>query len=140
MIVADTNLIVYLHLPGPYGDLAEKVRRTDPCWVSPGLWRSEFRNVLVGCLRNGHLELAAALTAISQAESHVDSAACQVPSRTVLELALTSGCTAYDCEFVAVAQALNVPLVTSDQKILRSFPETALSMEHFLSRASGNNP
>jgi predicted nucleic acid-binding protein len=40
---------------------------------------------------------------------------------------------AYDCEFVALAQYLNVPLVTADKKILREFPEVATSLDSLVS-------
>lgn len=36
-----------------------------------------------------------------------------------------SDCTAYDCEFVALAMQLGTKLVTADKKLLRSFPEHA---------------
>lgn len=49
----------------------------------------------------------------------------------VIELAAESGCTAYDCEFVSLAERLNVPLVTSDKKMFAAFPEIAISMEAF---------
>lgn len=139
MIVADTNLVVYLHLPGPHSDLAERVRQADPCWVAPELWRSELRNVLVTCMRRGGLSLEEALGLAVRAEECVATAPIGTSSRRVLELAARSGCTAYDCEFVAMAEALGVPLVTCDQGILRSFPETALKMEHFLGRSTGSN-
>jgi predicted nucleic acid-binding protein len=52
-------------------------------------------------------------------------------SEQVLKLVATSRCSAYECEFVAIAQELNVPLITSDRKILTEFPNTALSMQDF---------
>lgn len=52
-------------------------------------------------------------------------------SQDVLRLAESSGCTAYDCEFVAVAQQFGVPLVTLDQKVLKAFPATAISLVQF---------
>jgi predicted nucleic acid-binding protein len=45
-----------------------------------------------------------------------------VDSRAVLRLAMQSKCSAYDCEYVAVAEAAGVPLVTNDRQILREFP------------------
>ena len=50
----------------------------------------------------------------------------------VLSLSHSSGCSAYDCEFVNLAKDLDVPLVTQDKKILHNFPETAISMSQFL--------
>jgi len=52
----------------------------------------------------------------------------------VLELAVRSRCTAYDCEFVALAKQLGVPLVTSDRQVLAAFPETAVSPDAFASQ------
>jgi predicted nucleic acid-binding protein len=58
------------------------------------------------------------------------------PAR-VLELAAESGCSAYDCVFVALAEELGVRLVTVDQQILRQFPAIASSPESFLASRSG---
>ena len=49
----------------------------------------------------------------------------------VLALATESGCGAYDCEFVAVAQDLGLPLVTADVELLAKFKPTAVSMRAF---------
>ena len=54
-----------------------------------------------------------------------------VLSTHVLTLAARSGCSAYDCEFVALAQDLEVPLVTSDRQILKAFPTMAVSPSVF---------
>ncbi|MCQ8105431.1 hypothetical protein NP590_15045 [Methylomonas sp. SURF-2] len=59
-----------------------------------------------------------------------------LPSVAVMNLVASSTCSAYDCEFVALARQLSVKLVTQDKKLLREFPETALSLDEFLFRAS----
>lgn len=61
MIVVDTNVIAYLMLPGDSTPQARGALRKDGDWSSPLLWRSEFRNILVRYLRQGHLQLADAL-------------------------------------------------------------------------------
>jgi predicted nucleic acid-binding protein len=48
----------------------------------------------------------------------------------VLQLVSTSRCSAYDCEFVAVAEQLAVPLVTEDLTILAAFHLLAQSLHH----------
>jgi hypothetical protein len=50
----------------------------------------------------------------------------------VVMLALRSGCSAYNCEYVALAQGLGVPLVTFDREVLRAFPDLAIAPEAFL--------
>lgn len=131
MIVADSNLIAYLMISGKQTPLARAVLRRDPKWTAPLLWRSEFRNVLALYLRQQHLSLADALQYMREAETLLAGGEYPVDSAPVLRLAEHSGCNAYDCEFVHLAEELGAPLVTSDGKVLRALPRTALSMEDF---------
>ncbi|MEZ5436228.1 MAG: hypothetical protein R3E67_06805 [Pseudomonadales bacterium] len=56
-----------------------------------------------------------------------------VPSLDVLRLIETSECSAYDCEFVALAKRNNTMLVTEDKKILKQFPKIAMSLAEAIS-------
>lgn len=56
----------------------------------------------------------------------------EVTSNQVLELVNASSCSAYDCEFVALARDLKVSLVTVDRQILTDFPDTAISLDAFV--------
>lgn len=55
----------------------------------------------------------------------------EVSSLAILKLASESKCSAYDCEFIAVAMELKVPLITVDKQLLREFPGTAVSLNSF---------
>ncbi|HEV2132527.1 MAG TPA: type II toxin-antitoxin system VapC family toxin [Longimicrobiaceae bacterium] len=131
MIVADSNLISCLMIPGQQTVDAQAVLRKDPLWAAPLLWRSEFRNVLALYLRQKHLTLADALHFAEAAEALLRGREYQVESAPVLRLAEQSGRSAYDCEFVHLAEELQVPLVTSDRKVLGAFPNRAISMQDF---------
>ena len=52
--------------------------------------------------------------------------------RAVLDLAAASSCSAYDCEFVALAQDLGVRLVTVDKQVLKEFPTVAIALGEFV--------
>ena len=52
----------------------------------------------------------------------------EVDSMRVLDFVSQSDCSAYDCEFIALAAAMNIPLVTEDQRILIGFPDIAVPM------------
>jgi predicted nucleic acid-binding protein len=131
VIVVDTNVIAYLWIPGTHTKLAERALQKDPAWVAPLLWRSELRSVLAGSLRRGFLGLPVALQIAAEAESQMGAHEYSVPSTEVLRRASASACSAYDCEFVVLAEELAVPLVTTDRQILAAFPKTAVSLAKF---------
>ena len=131
MIVADTNLIVYLFITGDQTILAQQVLAKDPHWIVPPLWRSEFRNVLASYIRRG-MTLSRAKGLMSDALQTLEKREILPPYEKVLDLIKESDCTAYDCEFVALARELSIPLVTADKQLLRQFPAWAVSLEEFV--------
>ena len=132
MIVADTNLLVYFYLRSEYSELADKAFLKDPNWIAPSLWRSEFLNVLTACLRKGVINFEVAIEIMGEAELLMEGGEYSVSSLDILKLAAQSRCSAYDCEFVALARELNIPLVTTDKQILSDFPETAVRLDEFV--------
>ncbi|MBI4513703.1 MAG: type II toxin-antitoxin system VapC family toxin [Gemmatimonadetes bacterium] len=131
MIVVDTNAIVYLLLGGPRTAQARAAFGKDSAWLAPLLWRSEFRSVLALYLHRGQLDLGDALRAMHLAEDFMEGGEYAVTSADVLSLVVSSRCSAYDCEFVALARELGVSLVTSDAQVLADFPDTAVSLDRF---------
>lgn len=128
MIVVDTNVLAYLFLPGDFTAQAEALLERDPDWVAPVLWKSEFRNILAGYLRRRTLSYEQVCDFQAEAESLLYGREYEVDSRKVLELVRDSDCSAYDCEFVALAMNLGATLVTMDGKLLRAFPAQAVSL------------
>lgn len=128
MIVVDTNVVAYLYLPGDLTARAEALLESDSDWVAPLLWRSEFRNILAGYMRRKTITFEIARELQSEAESLLAGAEHEVDSRLVLELLRDSDCSAYDCEFVALAMSLGTKLVTADKKLLKAFPAHAVAL------------
>lgn len=122
MIVVDTNVLAYLYLPGERTADAEALLKQNPDWAAPVLWRSEFRNILAGYTRRKTLTFEQACSLQSEAEGLLFGAEFEVDSRAVLELVRDSDCSAYDCEFIALAIKLDTKLVTADKKVLSAFP------------------
>lgn len=134
MIVVDTNVIAYLWLPCPETASAQRALELDGEWCAPLLWRSEFRNVLAGVARSGAISLEAARRTADDAEAQMRGREFAVETAAVLAAAATSNCSAYDCEFVVLARALDVPLITADRQVLRAFPGVAQSLARFVGR------
>jgi predicted nucleic acid-binding protein len=127
VIVVDANLIIGVVLQTQ--PRLEAVMARDRSWVAPPLWRSEFCNALAGYIRREELPLDGAIAAFDEAESIVRVV--EPDAAEVLRLVTTSPCTAYDLEYVAIAHALGVPLVTLDRQVLASFPDIALTPTNF---------
>ena len=132
MIVVDTNIICYRWIPSSYSHDAERALAKDADWIAPLLWRSEFRNALAGAIRQNLITLAVATDIADKAEWHFVNHEFAVSSRAVLDLIANSACSAYDCEFVALAHANGVRLLTVDRRVLREFPEVAISLDKFV--------
>jgi len=135
MIVVDANIIGYLHLTSPHSELAEQALKQDPHWVAPLLWRSELRNVLALYMRQGLLYLDQALAIMDGAMDLMRDGEYEVASHSVLRLAHQSNRSAYDCEFVALAEDLHIRLVTADARLRTAFPERTVSPEAFCAQS-----
>jgi predicted nucleic acid-binding protein len=135
MIVSDTNLLVYLFVEGEYTEVAEEVLRKDSDWIVPNLWKHEFLSAVATLINNDEIEKNDAISILDEAESHFEDQVFPVSSRQVIELCENSGLSSYDCEFVALAMVMEIPLVTSDQEILQEYPGIANSPQDYLKQA-----
>jgi len=125
VIVVDTNVVAYLYLPSDFTESAEALLEQDSDWAAPLLWRSELRNILAGYMRRKTITFEQAQSIQAEAESLLAGNEHEVDSRHVLELVRDSDCSAYDCEFAALAIRLGVRLMTADSRLLRAFPKVA---------------
>jgi predicted nucleic acid-binding protein len=117
VIVADTNLISYLLVQGERTKAARRVWQRDPDWRAPPLWRSEFLNVLSTSVRADVLTESDADRAWTAATRLLTGREIQPSGRAVLRSALRDRLSAYDSQFVVVAEDLGVQLVTGDRGI-----------------------
>jgi predicted nucleic acid-binding protein len=111
MLVADTNVLIELYMPGPNANAVQEWWTADFAWRVPSLWLFEFRHVQLKYLRAGLLDLPQTVP---------------IAHRDALQLAHRHGCSSYDADFVVLAQRLNCPLLTFDRKLLQLFPDVAL--------------
>jgi predicted nucleic acid-binding protein len=122
VIVVDVNVLAYLLIPGKFTKASEQLLEEDPVWVVPRLWRSEFRNILGNYLRASQMDLADAAVIFQRAEELVGAEEYEVETAVVLRLCKESKCSAYDCEYIALAEFLDLKLVTRDGKLAKAFP------------------
>jgi hypothetical protein len=85
-------------------------------------------------LRRGDLDRAAVDRCLSVAEAQLNGYEYLIPSDLVMKKVALSTCSAYDCEYVALADDLGTMLVTSDRQILAAFPSLTTSLKGFAGR------
>ncbi len=132
MIVVDTNLIAYLFLTSERSTQAELAFQKDAQWAAPLLWRSEFCNVLVAYIRKKYLSEEDAFRIMEEAIRLMRGQEYEGSSHQVLNLAVSSTCSAYDCEFVVLAKDLGVLLLTVDKQILDQHPDVAIALDDYI--------
>jgi predicted nucleic acid-binding protein len=131
MIVADTNVVVYLMIEGEKTATAQRTFRQDPSWFVPFLWRHEFLNVLVTYVRHGGIEIDEAIDIWHKSTLLFSPGEREVNMPQALRLASQHNISAYDAQYVALAMEMSVPYVTEDQQLLQAFPGIAVSMQEF---------
>ena len=132
MIVVDTNIIAYALIKGEYSESARKVREMDPQWRVPFLWRYEFLNILTMYVQRSGLSEKQALDIWERAVKIFSVCEHSVPLGLSLKIACEYKITAYDAQFILLAQSLNILLVTQDKALLKIFPESAVAIEDFI--------
>ncbi len=132
MIVAGSNLVAYLLIPGDRNQVSEEVLRRDSHWVVPLLWRSEFRNILTLYMRHEGMVVEQAKITMSKAERLLRDREYAVKSEAVLDFVQKTTLSAYDAEFVVLAEHFDTKVVTTDSKLLKAVSDRAVSPEGFL--------
>lgn len=84
--------------------------------------------MLATYVRSSLLELADAAALYQRAALLVGAEEYEVETSDVLRLSKASGCSAYGCEYVALAEFLDLKLATADARLLKAFPQRAVRL------------
>ena len=126
MIVVDTNVISYLLIRGDRSEAVDRLLDADGEWIAPRLWIDEFLNVLATYERNGLLTADQTTPILSDALSLMEDSSYEIPPERVLSVARRTTCSAYDSQYIALAEDLGLKLYTCDRKVLKSCPGLAV--------------
>jgi predicted nucleic acid-binding protein len=132
VIVADTNLLVYLLIPGPYTQIAERIRAKEKLWVAPLLLPYELLNVLAKYVHRGDISRDEATRVFRRGISMVELSVIKSEPVAILQMSEQSGCSTYDLEFVWLAIELGIQLITADKQVLASYPNTTSALDQFV--------
>lgn len=125
MIVVDTNIIAYLLIEGEFTGVVQKLRNDQSEWIAPRLWLDEFINVLATAERMSLISELADATLTLACEA-MEGRSYDIPAQRILSVARRTGCSAYDSQYVCLAEDLGVSLYTYDREILNKCPDIAI--------------
>ncbi len=126
MIVVDANVISYLLIRGERSEAMDRLQKLDPNWIAPKLWLDEFLNVLCTYERTGGLTREQSVELLEDAVALMDGASYDLPPERVLTVARQTNCSAYDSQYIALAQDLGLKLYTCDKRVISKCPGIAL--------------
>jgi predicted nucleic acid-binding protein len=126
MIVVDANVISYLLIRGERSEAMDRLQKLDPDWIAPKLWLDEFLNVLCTYERTGGLTREQSVELLEDAVALMDGASYDLPPERVLTVARQTNCSAYDSQYIALAQDLGLKLYTCDKRVISKCPSIAL--------------
>lgn len=131
MIVVDVNIVAYFLIEGEKTTSARDLLRREPDWRLPALWRHEYLNVLATFARNGGATTAEMLSLWRRGVEWLGPREQSVDMESVLVLAVENRISAYDAQYIALAQKLRTICVTEDQRLLKTFPALTRTMQAF---------
>lgn len=131
MIVVDVNIIAYFLIEGEKTASARDLLHREPDWRLPALWRHEYLNVLATFARSGGATAAEALSLWRRGVEWLGPLEQSVNMESALILAAGNRISAYDAQYIALAQQLQTLCVTEDQRLLKAFPALTRTMQAF---------
>ena len=129
MIVVDVNVVAYFFIDGERTAAARMLRSRDPDWRVPTLWRHEFLNILATWSRQGGAAMTDALELWRRTVQLMGPCEQLVNMETALALAFEHNISAYDSQYIALAQQLQTVCVTEDTRLLKKFPKLTRTMQ-----------
>jgi predicted nucleic acid-binding protein len=131
MIVVDANIIIYWAMDAPESDLVERLREHDPDWRTVPLWRQEFTSAMLTLMRARQVDVRQAHRAMERADVWASPREVAVSQIVVLHVALRDGISAYDAQYVALAESLSTRCATADKPLARKCPQSTLLLADF---------
>lgn len=126
MIVVDTDIIAYLLIDGEFTEAVQRLRIDETEWIAPKLWLDEFINVLATSERRSLISSELADSTLNLACETMEGRSYDIPAQRTLSVARRTGCSAYDSQYVCLAEDLGLSLYTYDRGILSKCPNVAV--------------
>jgi predicted nucleic acid-binding protein len=133
MLLVDANVVAYLLVDGEKTAQARALWAIDGDWHAPRLLFYELANVFAQLVKHRAISAETAIAGLESAASIVRLRDQDPPAARVLEIAGKLAVSAYDATYLAAAEALGMPLITEDRRLMRAAPGITRSLESLTS-------
>lgn len=119
--VVDASVAMKWYLPEPHDEHAARLRRDGTGFDAPDLLYAEIANSLWKRVRRGELTSAAAGRIVEAvARLPIEAYPSRMLAGAALQIACSTGLTAYDCLYLATALLTESPVVTADRRLFEA--------------------
>src|SRR6266511_3039524 len=133
MVLIDANILAHMTIEGARSDAARKLLASDGDWHSEAFIMVELTNILATAVRVKILQTQEAYAVLERAEILLSSTLHRTAHSDVLRAAHEYNISAYDARYIALAQKLDLPLITEDRKLRKAVPQWTISLDEALS-------
>jgi predicted nucleic acid-binding protein len=129
MLLVDANVVAYLLVDGERTAQARALWAIDSDWHAPRLLFYELANVFAQLVRHRAISAESAVAGLESAAGIVHLRDQDPPAARILEIASRLEVSAYDATYLALAEAVGLPLITEDRRLMRAAPGITRSLE-----------
>lgn len=134
MIVVTPEVLVPLLIESARTDECERLYRAKPDWIASPSWRGEFRRILGERVSRGEMMWQNALARFEGAVRIMEAGERSVDPEELFSFLATTPISSNEAEYLALATRLGTNLVTYDKKLLKMFPEVAMTPQQIIAR------
>lgn len=106
--------------------------RRDTDWLTSSLWRFEFASALATMPRAKLLNETQAFNAMPSATIEMPLRQMDAPREQALLTVLCDGISAYDAQYIALAEMLNLRCITAGRPLMRKTPARSILPSDFV--------
>ncbi len=126
MIVVDTNIISYFLIRDEkFSEIVDRLFDYDSDWVAPRLWLDEYMNVLSTHVRNAGMAPEISVALLADAIDLMRDRSFEVIPERVMSVARRLECSAYDAQYVSLAEDMGLKFYSFDRRLVERCPDIA---------------
>jgi len=132
MVLVDTNIVFPLLAESVNTQPARELLDRDAAWVTEPYALIELTNILTTYQRANLISKTQALELLQRAVGFLEPYFMGISHEHALDVAIRYKVSAYDARYIALAEKLDTPLITEDNRLRKAVPDRTISLKDAL--------